>query len=116
MRHNRKRNRLGRAADQRKAALRALATNLLREKQINTTLANAKAVVPEVEKLVGLAKRGDLHAIRQAAAVLYDKDVLKDLFANVAERYKDKNSGFARIVKSGNRRGDNAPLAIVQMI
>ncbi len=116
MRHNRKKNRMNRPADQRKAALRALATNLLREKQINTTLANARAALPEIEKLITLAKRGDLHAIRQAAAVLYDKAVLKDLFASVAERYKDKNSGFLRIVKNGNRRGDNAPLAILQMI
>lgn len=116
MRHNRKRNRLSRPADQRKAALRALATNLLREKQINTTLANARAVVATIEKLVNLAKRSDLHALRQAAAILYDKEVLKDLFKNVAERYKDNKSGFTRIVKNGNRRGDNAPLAIIQLV
>lgn len=116
MRHRRKKNRMNRPADQRKAALRALATNLLREKQINTTLANAKAVVSEVEKLIGLARRGDLHARRQAGSFIYDNDVVKDLFTETAERYKAQDSGFTRIVKNGNRRGDNAPLAIVQLV
>jgi large subunit ribosomal protein L17 len=116
MRHGRQRRKMNRPADQRKAALRALATNLLREKQIDTTLANAKAVVPEIERLVGLARRGDLHARRQAAAFIYDKEVVKDLFSNVAGRYQDKQSGFTRIVKNGNRRGDNAPLAILQLV
>lgn len=116
MRHGRQRRKMNRPADQRKAALRALATNLLREKQIDTTLANAKAVVPEIERLVGLALRGDLHARRQAAAFIYDKEVVKDLFSNVAGRYQDKQSGFTRIVKNGNRRGDNAPLAILQLV
>lgn len=116
MRHKRKKRRMNRPADQRKAALRALATCLIREKQINTTLANAKAVVPEVEKMISLAKRGDLHARRQASSFIYDKDVVKDLFGEVAERYKEQGSGFTRVVKDGNRRGDNAPLAIVQLV
>lgn len=107
---------MNRPADQRKAALRALATNILREKQINTTLANAKAVQPEVEKLIGLARRGDLHARRQAAAFIYDNEVVKDLFANTAERYKEQESGYTRIIKNGNRRGDNAPLAVLQLV
>lgn len=116
MRHGRRLRRMSRPADQRKAALRALATNLLREKQIDTTLANARAVAPEIERLVGLARRGGLHARRQAAAFIYDKEVVKDLFSNVAERYKAQQSGFTRIVKNGNRRGDNAPLAILQLV
>ena len=116
MRHRVKKNRMNRPADQRKAALRALATNLLREKQINTTLANAKAVAPEVEKLIGLARRGDLHARRQAAGFILDKDVVKDLFSSTADRYKEQASGYTRIVKNGNRRGDNAPLAIIQLV
>lgn len=116
MRHGKKFKRMNRPADQRKAALRALATALLREKQINTTLANAKAVAPEVDKLITLARRGDLHARRQAASFIYDKDVVKDLFENVAERYKDQNSGFTRVIKNGVRRGDNAPKAILQLV
>ena len=116
MRHAKRFKRMNRPADQRKAALRALATALLREKQINTTLANAKAVVPEVEKLISLARRGDAHARRQASSFIYDKEVVKDLFDAVAERYKDQASGFTRVVKNGVRRGDNAPKAIVQLV
>lgn len=107
---------MNRPADQRKAALRALATCLLREKQINTTLANAKAVAPVVEKMITLAKRGDLHARRQAAGFIYDTVVTRDLFSTVAERYKTRNSGFVRLIKTGYRRGDNAPLALLQLV
>ena len=116
MRHGKKFKRMNRPADQRKAALRALTTALLREKQIDTTLANAKAVVPEVEKMISLARRGDVHARRQAASFIYDKEVVKELFSSVADRYKDQQSGFTRVVKNGNRRGDNAPKAIVQLV
>jgi large subunit ribosomal protein L17 len=116
MRHAKRFKRMNRPADQRKAALRALATALLREKQINTTLANAKAVVPEVERLITLARRGGEHARRQAASFIYDKEVVKDLFDAVAERYKDQPSGFTRVVKNGVRRGDKAPKAIVQLV
>lgn len=116
MRHAKRFKRMNRPADQRKAALRALTTALLREKQINTTLANAKALVPEVEKMISLARRGDLHARRQVTAFIYDKEVVKDLFSSVAERYKEQNSGFTRVVKNGFRRGDNAPKAIVQLV
>lgn len=118
MRHQRKKNRMNRPADQRKAALRSLATNLIREKQISTTMANAKAVASEIDHLIGLACRGDLHARRQAASFLFDKEVVQDLFTNVAERYKDResNSGYTRIIKDGYRRGDNAPKAIIQLV
>ena len=116
MRHKRKRNKLSRPADQRRAVLRGLATSLLREKQIDTTLSNARAVVSEIERLVRLALRGDLHAQRQAAAYIYDKEVVKDLFTNVAARYQDRKSGFTRIVKNGFRRGDNSAKAILQLV
>ena len=116
MRHKRQRNRLSRPADQRKAVLRALATSLLREKQIDTTLSNARAVVPEIERLIRLACRGDLHAQRQAAAYIFDKEVVKDLFTNTAKRYTDRKSGFTRIVKNGFRRGDNSAKAILQLV
>lgn len=107
---------MSRPADQRKAALRALTTNLLREKQISTTLANARAAAPEIEKIISLAKKGDLHARRQAASFIYDKEVVQDLFDAVVDRYKDQNSGFTRIIKNGMRRGDNAQLAILQLV
>ncbi len=116
MRHGRKVRRMNRPQDQRRAALRALATNLLREKSIDTTVANAKAVAPEIERLIKLARRGHLHARRQALAFIYDRDVVKDLFSATADRYKERNSGFTRIIKNGFRRGDNAPLAIMQLV
>ena len=116
MRHRKKKRQLNRPVDQRKATLRSLTTNLLREKQINTTLVNAKALAAEVDKMVSLAKRGDLHARRQAAAFIYDKEVVQDLFNVVSDRYKDQASGFTRIIKNGFRRGDNAQLAVVQLV
>ena len=79
-------------------------------------MVNAKALVCEVEKMISLAKRGDLHARRQAAGFIYDKEVVQDLFDAVSERYKDQKSGFTRIVKNGFRRGDNAQLAVVQLV
>ncbi len=116
MRHRRKKNLLNRPRDQRIATLRALATSLIREKSLNTTLANAKAVAPAVEKLITLAKRGDLHARRQAAAFIYDNAVVQDLFSAVTERYQSRQSGFTRVVHNGFRRGDNAELAIVSLV
>ena len=116
MRHRKKKNQLSRPADQRKAALRALVTCVLREKKIDTTLSNAKAAAPEVNKFISLAKRGDLHARRQALSFIYDKDVVADLFDAVAERYKDRQSGFTRIIKTGNRRGDNVPTALLELV
>lgn len=116
MRHRKQRRQMNRPADQRKAALRALTTNLLREKEINTTLANAKAAAPEIEKMITLAKKGSVHARRQAASFIYDNDVVADLFSSVAERYKDRDSGFTRIIKSGTRRGDNVETAILQLV
>lgn len=116
MRHLKKKHTLGRPADQRKAALRSLVTNLLREKKIETTLAKAKAMAPEVEKMITLAKRGDLHARRQAGAYIYDNDVVADLFDAVAKRYTERKSGFTRIIKNGSRTGDNASTAIVELV
>lgn len=117
MRHRCKRHKLSRPADQRKALLRSLATSLFREKQISTTLSNAKALSSVADKLVKLACRGDLHARRQAAAYLFDKAVLADMFDSVAKRYAGvRQSGFTRIVKNGFRRGDNSQLAIVQLV
>ncbi len=116
MRHGCKRHKLSRPADQRKAVLRALTTSLLREKQISTTLSNAKAMSAVVDKLITLARRGDLHARRQVASYVLDKAVVADVFSATAERYKDRSSGFTRIVKNGFRRGDNTALAIIQLV
>ena len=115
MRHQSKRHKLGRPADQRKALLRALTTAALRHDRIETTEAKAKAVVPVIEEMITLAKRGDLHARRQVAGFVYEKEVVKRLFDEVMPRFQDRNGGYARIVKAPPRRGDAAPMAIISL-
>ncbi|MFP5501307.1 MAG: 50S ribosomal protein L17 [Candidatus Sericytochromatia bacterium] len=113
MRHQKKRHLLGRPADQRKAVLRSLTTALLKHDRIETTEAKAKALKSVVEDMITLAKRGDLHARRQVAAYVYEKDVVKRLFDEVAPRFTETNGGYSRIVKTAPRRGDAAPMAII---
>jgi large subunit ribosomal protein L17 len=115
MRHQKKRHQLGRPADQRKAVLRALTTALLKNDRIQTTEAKAKALRPVVEELITLAKRGDLHARRQVAGYVYEKDVVKRLFDEVAPRFTTANGGYSRIVKTTPRLGDGAPMAIISL-
>ncbi len=116
MRHGRKVPKLGRKAEHRKALLRSLVTEVLRHERVETTLVKAKAVKPLVDKMVTLGKRGDLHARRQALAVIRDKKVVHKLFAELAPRYADRNGGYCRIYKLGFRRGDAAPMAIIEMV
>ncbi len=116
MRHGRKVPKLGRKAEHRKALLRNLVTEVLRHERVETTLVKAKAVKPLVEKMVTLGKRGDLHARRQALAVIRDKAVVHKLFAELAPRYAERNGGYCRIYKLGFRRGDAAPMAIIEMV
>lgn len=113
MRHLKKRNRLAKPADQRKALLRSLTTEALRHGRIETTEARAKAVRSHVDQMITLAKRGDLHARRQAEAYLYDTDVCKRLFEEIGPEYKERNGGYTRVLKTAPRRGDGAPMAIV---
>ncbi|RLD98847.1 MAG: 50S ribosomal protein L17 [Aquificota bacterium] len=93
-----------------------MVTDLFRHERIETTLPKAKALRPLAEKMVTLGKRGDLHARRQALAVVRDKGVVHKLFTELAERYKDRQGGYVRILKLGYRRGDNAPMALVEMV
>ncbi len=116
MRHGRKVPKLGRKAGHRKALLRNLVTEVLRHERIETTLVKAKAVKPLVDKMVTLGKRGDLHARRQALAVINDKKVVHKLFSELAPRYADRKGGYCRIYKLGYRRGDAAPMAIIEMV
>lgn len=116
MRHLKKRHQLGRPADQRKAAVRSLANNFFKTGEIKTTLGKAKAVQAEVEKLITLAKKGDLHSRRQAAGFLYEKDVVKKLFNETVGDFKSQKGGYTRIIKTTPRRGDNAPTAILQLV
>ncbi|MFB6275981.1 MAG: 50S ribosomal protein L17 [Halothece sp.] len=116
MRHCRRVKKLGRAADQRKALLRSLATELIRHGQIKTTKTRAKAVRSEVEKIITLAKDGSLAARRQALGYLYDKNLVHALFENVQERYGDRNGGYTRVSRTVRRRGDNAEMAVIELV
>lgn len=116
MRHRCKVPQLGLPADQRKALLRSLATELIRHGQITTTLTRAKAVRAEVDKMITLAKDGSLSARRQAMGYIYDKQLVHRLFEGAAERYQDRAGGYTRIVRTLRRRGDNAPMAIIELL
>jgi len=107
---------LNRAADQRKAKMRALTTEVLRHGRIRTTLAWAKEVRGPVEHMVTLAKDGSLHARRQALAYLYDKQLVHGIFEQVPERYGDRNGGYTRVIKDGFRRGDNSEMGIIELV
>jgi large subunit ribosomal protein L17 len=116
MRHARGYRRLNRTHEHRKALFSNMAGSLIEHEQIKTTLPKAKELRPVVEKLITLAKRGDLHARRQAAAQLkLDGQVVK-LFDVLAARYKDRQGGYVRILKAGFRYGDMAPMAIIELV
>lgn len=116
MRHRKRINLLGRPADQRRALLRSLTTELLRHKKITTTEPKAKALRDSVEHMITLAKRGDLHARRQAAAFILDQDVVKALFAEIGPAMADRNGGYVRVTKTLPRRGDAAPMAVAELV
>lgn len=116
MRHRKAENKLGRDSSHRKAMLRNMVTSLFRHEQIETTNAKAKALRPVAEKMITLAKRGDLHARRQALSFMMDKAITHRLFEDLKERYADRQGGYVRIVKKGRRRGDGAPLSVVQLL
>src|SRR6478752_1406357 len=105
-----------RRSDQRRAMFQHLASALIKHEQIVTTLPKAKDLRPVVEKLVTLAKRGDLHARRQAIAQIKDVALVGKLFAVLGPRYKERNGGYLRIMKAGFRFGDNAPLAVIEFV
>ena len=116
MRHARGYRRLNRTHEHRKALFSNMAGSLIEHEQIKTTLPKAKELRPIVEKLITLAKRGDVHARRQAAAQLkQDKDVAK-LFEILGPRYKDRAGGYCRVLKAGFRYGDMAPMAIIEFV
>ncbi|MGD1922489.1 MAG: 50S ribosomal protein L17 [Pleurocapsa sp.] len=116
MRHRCKVAKLGLPADQRKALMRSLATEIIRHGQIKTTLIRAKAVRSEVDKMITLAKDGSLAARRQALGYIYDKDLVSELFKAVGDRYGNRNGGYTRIVRTKRRRGDNAEMAIIELV
>jgi len=117
VRHQRKRHKLSRSASHRKALLRNLCKEVIDHERIQTTEAKAKAVKPEVEKLITLAKRGDLHARRQALSALgQDKFVVYKLFEEVAPRYVDRPGGYTRILKLGPRSSDATEMVLLELV
>jgi large subunit ribosomal protein L17 len=116
MHHGFKGRRFNRSSAHRKAMFANLSAALIKHEQIVTTLPKAKDLRPVVEKLVTLAKKGGLHARRQAIAEIKDVDQVKKLFDVLAARYKARNGGYLRIMKAGFRHGDNAPVAIIEFV
>ena len=107
---------LGRPTDQRRAMLRGLVTNLLKHGRIETTLTRAKETRSLAEKMITLGKTNTLHSRRQALAFITEEDVVKKLFDEIAPLYSDRQGGYTRILKTGVRRGDNAPMAIIELV
>lgn len=116
MRHGRRVPKLNRPPDQRRALLRSLTTQLLKHGRIKTTRARASAMRKYVDKMVTLAKDGSLHKRRQALGFIYEKEIVHALFAEVEERYGDRNGGYTRIIRTLPRRGDNAPMAYIELV
>jgi len=107
---------LGRPSAHRKAMLRNLVTDLLREGRITTTDCRAKEARKIAEKMITLGKRGDLHARRQAMAVIFDETVVKKLFDEIAPKYAERNGGYTRILKLGPRQGDSAEVVFLELV
>lgn len=116
MRHRSRVPKLGKPADQRKAMLRALTTELIRHGRITTTKARAKVVRQEAERMITLAKDGSLPARRSAIGYLYDKQLVHALFEQAADRYGNRNGGYTRILRTVRRRGDNSEMAIIELV
>ncbi len=117
MRHGKQRNKLSRDSAHRRALLRNLSRDLIEHERIKTSQAKAKAVKPEVEKLITLAKRGDLHARRKALAELgQDRFLVHKLFEEVAPRYAERPGGYTRIVKLGPRRSDSTEMVFLELV
>ena len=116
MRHGKAHRKLGRTAAHRTAMFANMSASLIKHEQIVTTLPKAKELRPFVEKLVTLAKRGDLHARRQAISQVRDVEQVGKLFATLGPRYKDRNGGYLRIMKAGFRHGDNAAMAVIEFV
>jgi len=116
MRHGFRGRRFNRTAEHRTAMFANMSAALIKHEQIVTTLPKAKDLRPVVEKLVTLAKKGSLHARRQAMAEVRDETQVKKLFEVLAARYKDRHGGYLRIMKAGFRYGDSAPMAVIEFV
>ncbi|MEP0943376.1 MAG: 50S ribosomal protein L17 [Rhizobiaceae bacterium] len=116
MRHRKQGRKLNRTQSHRKAMFMNMSVSLLTHEQIVTTLPKAKELRAVVDKLITLGKRGDLHARRQAVSQLQSNETVQKLFSTLAERYKDRPGGYTRVLKAGFRYGDNAPMAVIELV
>lgn len=116
MRHNKAGRRFGRTTSHRIAMFRNMVTSFFEHERITTTDSKAKELRSIAEKMITLGKRGDLHALRQAASYIRDKKVVTKLFSTIAPRYSERDGGYTRIVKLGIRPGDNAPLSVIELV
>ena len=116
MRHGLAHRKLNKTTSHRKAMFANMAASLITHEQIMTTLPKAKEMAPLMDKLITLAKKGDLAARRQAIAKVRDEDAVRKLFDVMGDRYKDRNGGYTRVLKAGFRHGDNAPVAVLELV
>jgi large subunit ribosomal protein L17 len=116
MRHANRGRKLNRTHEHRAAMFANMAAALIKHEQISTTLPKAKDLRPIVEKLVTLAKKGGLHARRQAISQIGDEEQVSKLFAVLADRYRNRNGGYTRVLKAGFRYGDSAPMAVIELV
>jgi large subunit ribosomal protein L17 len=116
MRHRKKGRGLSRTVSHKKATMRNMATSLFRHERIETTTAKAKELRPFAERLITLGKRGDLHARRLAGRSIADRQVLGKLFDDIGPRFTERPGGYTRILKLGNRRGDAAEMALIELV
>jgi large subunit ribosomal protein L17 len=116
MRHGKVQRKLGRTQSHRKALFANMAASLIQHEQIVTTLPKAKELKPIMDKLITLAKKGDLHARRQAIAQIRDVDQVKKLFDVLGGRYAERHGGYTRVLKAGYRVGDNAAVAVIELV
>lgn len=116
MRHAVAGRKLGRTTSHRKATFANMAAALIRHEQIKTTLPKAKELRPVVERLITLGKRGGLHARRQVLSMLRDNELTQKLFGSLATRYAERKGGYTRVLKAGNRHGDMAAMAVIELV
>ncbi len=109
-------SKLGRTASHRSLMLKNMVTSLLKYETIHTTTVKAQELKKMADKMITLGKRGDMHARRQAAAYIREREMVGKLFGELSERYKDRQGGYTRLVHSGNRVGDNAPMSIIELV
>ena len=116
MRHKKAGRKLGRSTSHREAMFRNMVTSLLEHERIVTTREKAKELRPIAEKMITLAKRGDMHARRQALSYIRSKDVVHKLFTDIQAQYAERNGGYTRIIQTGVRQGDAASMAIIELV